>query len=121
METLSLLRLLVGVFFFGFAACSDVRTRRVKNEVWMVLGAIGFLVLGIDLLIHSDATWVHFLIFFPAGILFYEVYIERKPIIDEGFHFVPLGFVLNGTAAVVMIAQVFLLYQYPDQMYLLLR
>lgn len=121
MEIFSLLRLLVGVVFFGLAAYSDVKTRRVKNEVWMILGAIGFLILGTDLLGHSDATWVHFLIFFPAGILFYEVYIEREPIIDEGFHFVPLGFVLYGTAAVVIIAQVFLLYQDPDQMDLLLR
>jgi preflagellin peptidase FlaK len=121
MENLSVLRLLIGMVFFGFASYSDVKTRRVRNEVWMVLGLIGFLILGIDLLNQPDATWVHYLIFIPAGILFYEVYIERDMIIDEGFHFVPLGFALYGAVVVVLALQGFLLYQDPAQMELFLR
>jgi preflagellin peptidase FlaK len=121
MENLSLLRLLIGMVFFGFASYSDVKTRRVRNEVWMVLGLIGFLVLGIDLFDQPDATWVHYLIFIPAGILFYEVYIERDMIIDEGLHFVPLSFALYGSVVIVLAMQTFLLYQDPNQMDLFLR
>jgi preflagellin peptidase FlaK len=121
MENLSLLRLLVGVVFLAFASYSDIKTRRVRNEAWMVLGLIGFAILGIDLMDRTDATWVHYLIFIPAGILFYEVYIERDPIIDEGFHFVPLGFILYGAVVVVIALQVILLNQNPDQMDLLYR
>jgi preflagellin peptidase FlaK len=121
MENLSILRLVIGMVFFGFAAYSDVKTRRVRNEVWMILGLIGFLILGIDLLYHADATWAHYLIFVPGGILFYEVYIERDMIVDEGIHFVPLGFALYGTVVVVLALQTFLLYQDPDQMYLFLQ
>jgi preflagellin peptidase FlaK len=121
MEILTLLRLLIGVIFLGFASYTDVKLRRVRNEVWMVLGIIGFAFLGIDLLDQANTTWVHYLIFIPAGILFYEVYLERDPIIDDGFHFVPLGFVLYGTVILVIALQVFLLYQNPSQMEVLYR
>ncbi|MFQ5884990.1 MAG: A24 family peptidase C-terminal domain-containing protein [Thermoplasmata archaeon] len=119
MEILSLLRFLVGGIFLGFAAISDVRTRRVPNRVWILLGLVGFIILAWDLQQRFQASWVHYLIFIPAGVLFFEVYIDRDPIIDdEGFHFVPLAFLLYGLTVVVLIAQVFLLWGNPEQMHL---
>lgn len=109
MENLSLLRLLVGVVFLGYAAYSDLKTRRVNNKVWMVLGLIGFIILAIDLSLRSEAFWPHYLIFIPAGILFYDVYNDRELIIDEdGFHFVPLAILLYSIAVLVVIIQGYL-------------
>ncbi|TET89131.1 MAG: hypothetical protein E3J35_11335 [Methanomassiliicoccales archaeon] len=119
MEILSLLRFLVGGIFLGFAAISDVRTRRVPNRVWILLGLVGFIILAWDLQQRFQTSWVHYLIFIPAGVLLFEVYIDRDPIIDdEGFHFVPLAFLLYGLAVVVLIAQVYLLWGNPEQMHL---
>ncbi|MEF8800315.1 MAG: prepilin peptidase [Halolamina sp.] len=44
-----LLRLLA-VPLFGWAALRDVRTRRVPNRVWYVLGGLGIVLLAVDLL-----------------------------------------------------------------------
>lgn len=117
MEGLSLLRFIVGGLFLFYASYSDVRTRRVPNAVWIVLGSIGFVILVLDLLQRAETSWVHYLIFIPAGILFFEVYIDRRPIIDEeGFHSVPLAFLMYGIVVIVLVVQALLLYQDPDQM-----
>ncbi|UCD92036.1 MAG: hypothetical protein JSV43_07355 [Methanobacteriota archaeon] len=119
MEILSLLRFVVGGVFLGFAAFSDVRTRRVPNRVWIVLGLIGFIILGWDLQQRVETTWVHYLIFIPAGALFFEVYIDREPIVDEeGLHFVPLAFLLYGIVVVFLLVQGYLLWGNPEQMHL---
>jgi preflagellin peptidase FlaK len=117
MEGLSLLRFIVGGLFLFYASYSDVRTRRVPNTVWIALGSIGFVILVLDLLQRAETSWVHYLIFIPAGILFFEVYIDRRPIVDEeGFHFVPLAFLMYGIVVIVLVVQAFLLYQDTDQM-----
>lgn len=118
METsLSLLRLIVGGLFLGYASVSDLRTRRVPNAVWMLLGLIGFSILAFDISHNPQTSWVHYLIFVPAGILFYEVYVDREPIIDEeGVHFVPLAFLLYAITVAVLVVQGYLLWGNPDQM-----
>ncbi len=109
MEILSLLRLLIGVSFLGFASYSDVKTRRVNNRVWMILGLIGFTILAVDLSLRSQILWAHYLIFIPAGILYYDVYLDREPIIDDdGFQFAPVGIFLYVTALIVLIIQGYL-------------
>ncbi len=111
MEDLSILRLLIGVIFIGYASYSDIRTRRVRNGVWIVLGLIGFIILAVDLSLRSDIGWGQYLIFISAGLLFYDVYIDRDPILDEnGFHFVPMGLLIYGMAAIVLVLQGFLTY-----------
>ncbi|MCK4444124.1 MAG: hypothetical protein KAW09_06245 [Thermoplasmata archaeon] len=109
MESLSLLRLLVGITFIGFASYSDLKTRRVNNRVWMILGLIGFIILAVDLSLRSETFWAHYLIFIPVGILFYDVYLDREPIIDDdGFQFVPVGILLYAAALIVLILQGYL-------------
>lgn len=117
MEVLSLLRLVVGSLFLGYASYSDMRTRRVGNGLWIILGSVAFIILFVDLLMREGTVWVHYLIFIPAGILFFEVYVERKPIIDEeGIHFVPLAFLSYCIVVIVLATQAFLLYPNPSHM-----
>jgi preflagellin peptidase FlaK len=55
LEGLGDLLRLVAVPLFGWAALRDVRTRRVPNRVWYVLGGLGIGLLAVDLL-----TWYPF-------------------------------------------------------------
>ncbi len=122
MESLSLLRLLVGIVFLGYASYSDLRTRRVDNRVWMLFGLVGFVILALDLSTRSETVWAHYLIFIPAGVMFYDVYLDREPIFDEdGFHFAPVGFIMTAVVVVVLCVQGYLLYDDLDQRALFLQ
>ncbi len=116
MESLSLLRLLVGIIFLGYASYSDLKTRRVDNKVWILFGAIGFIILAYDLSSRSEVVWAHYLIFIPAGIMYFDVYLDREPIFDdEGFHFEPIGILFIIVVVVVLLFQGLFLFDNPDQ------
>jgi preflagellin peptidase FlaK len=122
MESLSLLRLLVGIAFLGYASYSDVKTRRVDNRVWILFGLVGFIILALDLSNRSDIVWAHYLIFIPAGVMYFDVYLDRGPIFDEeGFHFEPLGLLFIAVVVIVLSFQGSILYEDPDQRALFLQ
>lgn len=52
MDGADLLRLLLGLGFLSYAALLDLRTRRVPNGVWLVLGSCGTLLFLADLVLH---------------------------------------------------------------------
>lgn len=59
METLDLVRLLLGSGFLGYAAARDLVTRRVPNAVWLAFGACAFLLFLADLLVTRRFDWTH--------------------------------------------------------------
>lgn len=73
--TLDLLRLLVGGAFLAYAAVLDWRTRRVRNAVWLALGAIGLILWPVEAFLLDTLTWVHvavaFLVIAAAYVLWY--------------------------------------------------
>jgi len=62
------LRLVIGGAFLLYAAILDIRTRRVPNRVWVVMGAIGILLLHVHILL--EGSWYHHLVIFPVLALY---------------------------------------------------
>lgn len=84
----SLTRFIVGAVFLLIASTMDLKTRRVPNRLWIVMGSVAMMVLFSELLVRkiwSDAEiyWQHFLIFVPIIVLFSEAFMDRPPLYSE--------------------------------------
>ncbi|MEF8832557.1 MAG: A24 family peptidase C-terminal domain-containing protein [Candidatus Thermoplasmatota archaeon] len=84
MWELSLVRLVVGAVFLFVASLKDLRSRRVPDELWILMGIIAMGVLGAELLFVKEVTWEYFLFFVPIGVVFLEAFIDRPPVYSEG-------------------------------------
>lgn len=85
----SIARLLVGIGFLSAASIRDLKTRRVPNKLWIIMGSVGILILFTELLIRkfwlgNEIFWTHFLIFIPIGMIFSEAFVERPPVYSKG-------------------------------------
>lgn len=83
-DTVADLLRLLAVPLFGWAAVRDVRTRRVPNWVWYVLGALGLVLLAADLarwypfaeareMLHLTQVGVSLFFVAPLGYFFWRV------------------------------------------------
>ena len=113
MDALALSRLALGAAFLTVAAALDVRTRRVRDRLWVALGTAALIVLGVDIATSyaassSNAVVTLWLLLASAAILFYAVF-YGKPILDEdGIHLRPLRLLVLGAAAAAFFAGVLL-------------
>ncbi len=112
MDAFAVARLLVGGGFLLVAAVLDVRTRRVRDRVWIALGTagLGLLVLNLALWDASIFFWVpnDWLMVLSGAILFYAVFFG-KPILDEdGVHLRPVRLLVLGVAAVAFFLSLYL-------------
>lgn len=99
-------RFIVGFLFLLVASIRDLKTRKVPNELWIVMGFIAMTILFVEL-IFKDVSWVHFLIFIPVGVLFSEAFIDRPPIYREGkLNFLVLGWLILPLAVFVYMLNV---------------
>jgi preflagellin peptidase FlaK len=71
------LRLVLGLVFLGIAALRDMRTRKVPNELWLGMLAIGLVILVGDL-IMSDSPSVLLLTPIPVVIIFFVILSEGE-------------------------------------------
>jgi len=98
-DAFSVARLVVGAGFLAVAAVLDVRTRRVRDPVWIALGSVGLAILAVDL-VAIEAGLNRWLLLGSAAILFFAVF-YGKPILDEdGIHLRPVRVLVLGVAAV---------------------
>ena len=74
------IRLIIGGSFLIHAAVLDIRTRRVPNRVWMVMGAVGIVFLHLHILLEGQ--WYHHLVFLPVIALYTFPFIELEDRID---------------------------------------
>lgn len=74
-------RVLVGTVFLVYASYTDLKTRRVNDKVWVMMGALGTL-LFISYLIIERLDWVYGLIVFPTWMLFANAFIEPGKVTD---------------------------------------
>ncbi len=89
-EALSLTRFAIGLGFLIFASAQDVRSRRVDDLVWQVLGSLGMLLIAVQLLIDGS-RWEYYLVLIPVLVLFFDIFWDREPLYEDGeFRFVPL-------------------------------
>ena len=74
------IRFIVGSAFLFYAAMLDVRTRRVPNRLWVIMGGTGLLLLFAHLLLKG--AWYHYLIFLPLLTLYAFPFIELEKMPD---------------------------------------
>lgn len=80
-DIIDLMRIIFGLAFLFYASYTDLKTRRVRNEVWILMGITGCVLLTIQLILEKMA-WEYYLIFVPIGILFAYMFIEFEPLVD---------------------------------------
>lgn len=94
-------RLVIGIAFLGYASWRDVKTRRVPDNAWIVLGAAALVILEAEL-IQRGAPWEHQLLLLPTAIIFFAVFFGREMWTEEGFELRPLRLGLYILALVLM-------------------
>ncbi len=67
---IDLARIVVGVAALGVASLTDIRTRRVPNQLWYIVAGIGFGLLVADLALVDGSTGWHLLLAFPVAAIF---------------------------------------------------
>jgi preflagellin peptidase FlaK len=100
---IDIMRVVFGIAFLCFASYTDLKTRRVKNEIWMLMGFTGGVFLLLQLFLDKK-TWEYFLILVPVGILFASMFIEHEPLFDgekRTFNFKFFGLYSVGIAVVI--------------------
>lgn len=103
MDAFAIARLAVGTGFLSVAAFLDVRTRRVRDPLWIALGTAGLAILALQLTV-TFALLNDWLLLGSAAILFYAVFYGR-PILDEdGIHLRPARILLLAAAAGAFLA-----------------
>jgi preflagellin peptidase FlaK len=88
------------------ASAMDVRTRRVSDWLWAVMGAGGIILLSAQLAITNSPP-VYYLILFPVIVIFADVFADREPLYDgkRGKLNLPWAFLfaLTGSVLVIML------------------
>ena len=76
MEMLDLLRFFLGSAMLCYGSWTDLKTRRVPNEVWIISGSIASVLLIYDL---STQNWGYHVwaLLFATIILFYNAFIDE--------------------------------------------
>jgi len=87
-DPLDLARLAFGVALLGVAAASDLRTRVVKDRVWILMGAVGLAVFVVDLWVQRVDPVVG-LVLIPATVLLYDPLIGPEIRTEKGWRFPP--------------------------------
>lgn len=109
MEPLSTSRFLVGLLFLGYASLLDLKIRRVKNIVWILMGILGLAILETQLVLEGK-IWGHHLILIPSAILFFSVFWGEEVVSPGGkILFRPLTWTLYLIALIVIIFQILVL------------
>lgn len=109
MEELDILRLVLGLFFLVYGSVSDVRTRRVSNTVWILMGLCAIAILEAQML--SDGYSLHHhLILVPVAIMYFDVFWDREPILESPENWLRATVIVLYVFALVVIA--FLLYHF---------
>jgi len=96
-------RLAAGTAFLVVAAASDLRTRRVRDPLWIGLGTLGLVVLAAQLVVES-APWPAWSFAGSAALLFYTVFFGRPLTEEDGFHARPIRIAVLLIAAAMWLA-----------------
>lgn len=88
MYEFDLVRLVAGAAFLGAAAVTDLRTRTVKDALWLAMGTVGLVLFGLDLWLQG-ADAVVALVLVPTAVLMYDPLIGQGFRTEEGWRFPP--------------------------------
>jgi preflagellin peptidase FlaK len=102
-SAIDLIRVIFGLAFLFYASYTDVKTRRVKNEVWIVMGLCGCVLIGLELILDKRA-WEYFLILIPIGILFFSMFVDfgnSENDEKKGINFLPILLYVVGFLVII--------------------
>ena len=117
-DIFSIVRVIIGISILAMASLSDLKTRKVGNRYWIVMGSLGILILGIEIYVTTGGVapgtistvniWNnnHLLALIPIIILFYDIFWDREPLYDEG----KINFIALIVMAIAILAAVGLLW-----------
>jgi preflagellin peptidase FlaK len=80
--TFNVLRVVFGCTFLFYASFTDLKERRVKDIVWLIMGFTGGIFILLQMFLEKRA-WEYYLIFIPVTILFASMFFEFKPLYDK--------------------------------------
>ncbi len=109
MDGYALARLLIGAGFLAVAAGFDVRTRRVRDPLWVALGTVGLALLLVELTDHGAGAEAYALVGATA-VLFYTVFYGKPVWDEEGVHLRPVRVGLFALAALLVLASAWWVY-----------
>ncbi len=103
MDAFAATRLAAGTAFLVVAAASDLRTRRVRDPLWIGLGTLGLVVVAVKFVVES-APWSAWTFAGSAALLFYAVFFGRPLTEEDGFHARSVRIAVFSVAGVMWIA-----------------
>ncbi|HUL39849.1 MAG TPA: A24 family peptidase C-terminal domain-containing protein [Methanomassiliicoccales archaeon] len=106
MEWLDLSRLLIAIAVLVAASYSDWRTRLASDWYWIILGCVGLGLIAYQLA-TSGADPLYFLFLVPLGVVFFDIFWERKGILEDGINVLPLLLYLIAALSLVYLALTF--------------
>ncbi len=77
-EVLSAARLLIALAILAVASVLDIRSRRVGNNYWILMAAVGLVLLPAQLATDGE-PWEYLLVIVPILAILSDVYLEGKP------------------------------------------
>ncbi len=102
MENFSVLRFVIGLVFLSYASVCDVRTRRIPDFLWVILGALSIVFVEIDLLLGKAMLENH-LILIPTAIIFFAVFYGKEMWTEDGFQLRPMRFGLYMLSLILLV------------------
>ncbi len=102
MDAFAIARFVIGAAFLAVAAASDVRTRRVRDPIWVALGSFG-LVLGTVEELNAGAGPEAYALIAAAALLFYMIFYGAPVLDEDGVHLRPARLLLLAVAALLVL------------------
>ena len=82
---LDVARLALGTSFLAWGAVSDLRTRRVADRVWIVMGIFATVLFAVQIAAEGDLPAMYLAIV-PSVALFFSVFYGRDIVDEHGWH-----------------------------------
>jgi preflagellin peptidase FlaK len=102
-DAFAVARFVIGVGFLGVAAFLDVRTRRVRDPLWIAMGTMGLALLAVELA-WTNGVMNDWLLLGSAAILFYAVFFGRPLLDEDRIHLRPFRILILAAAAIGFLA-----------------
>jgi len=103
MEWLDLSRLAVAIAVMVAASYSDWRTRLASDLYWLFMGCVGLGLIAYQV-VDTGADPLYLLFLVPLGVVFFDVFWERKGIFEEGINPAPLLLYLGAAVCLIYLA-----------------